>query len=347
MIPSSTSAFIFFSREISSRIVKSCCYLGLLLCLTAELGCKDHDNSQQLGRLKKEGPKNTIHIVATTTIIADTLNSILPDNFIVTSLMGPGVDPHLYRAKAKDLSSLQKSDLIVYNGLHLEGKLGDIFSQLSKKNKAIAMSTGIPDSNLRYIGQVTDAHRTPDPHIWFDVSLWLSATLWISNALAERFTVHRQAIIEKTNSFRKGLEKLDAWVSTQIDLIPKKQRILITAHDAFGYYGNRYGLKVVGVQGLSTSTEAGLGDLNRVVETIKRYNVPVVFIESSVNPKQLKSIQQRLASSGYQIDIGDLLYSDALGHDEKSNSYEKMLRQNTIRIVTGLLSKLKRGGESL
>jgi len=277
-----------------------------------------------------------IRILATTTIIADTLRSILPDIFTVESLMGPGVDPHLYRAKASDLSRLQRADLIVYNGLHLEGKLAEILDRQRKTKRAIAMSEGLPPDSLRYVGLNAKASKTADPHIWFDVSLWSSATQKIADRIAKRFSQHGNTIKSKSTRFLQTLNQLDSWTTSQIQKIPKKKRILVTAHDAFGYFGNRYGLRVVGVQGLSTSSEAGLADINRIVNIIKNNNVPTVFIESSVNPKQLKSIQQRLESTGYQVAMGAILYSDALGNDNNSDSYIEMIKLNTTRIVDGL-----------
>ena len=274
---------------------------------------------------------NKFSIVATTGMIADAARHIAGDSAIVKGLMGPGVDPHLYKPSQGDIEHLSKADLLLYNGLHLEGKMQEVLEKLGRQKAVKAVSAGIPPSELIILNQPKGA---PDPHIWFDVQLWMQAVENISLQMQAHDTAHAAYYKERTAAYLQQLDSLDQFVRTQISQIPPEQRILVTAHDAFSYFGRAYGIGVRGLQGISTLSEYGIQDIQKLVDFLVEKKIKAVFIESSVSPKALEAVVEGARQRGHPLRIGGSLYSDALGEaGSPEGTYAGMLRHNveTIR----------------
>ncbi len=273
-------------------------------------------------------------IVATTGMLADMLTQIVGDDAEVVALMGPGVDPHLYKATHGDLQRLQAADLICYNGLHLEGKMGEIFKKLARTRPVLAVAEGIPANRLLANDAFADSY---DPHIWFDVSLWMQAVDVTTGALVAQFPQHAEAFGSRAEAYKKELSVLHDWVAAQMDSIPTNQRVLITAHDAFHYFGRAYGIEVQGLQGISTLSEFGLKDRVDLVNFIAGRGVKAVFVETSVSEKNISSIVEACQQKGHPLRIGGHLYSDAMGAPgTPEGTYTGMIRANVQTIASAL-----------
>lgn len=276
----------------------------------------------------------TLRVVTTTGMIADVAARIAGNHAQVVALMGPGVDPHLYKASESDVRKLSEADLILYNGLHLEGKMGDILVKLARSRPVVAVSELIPPEELReppeFLGQY-------DPHIWFDVQLWSLTLDPIAQALSELAPAHTAEFQANADALRAELAELHTWVTARIQEIPPEHRVLITAHDAFGYFGRRYGMEVMGLQGISTVAEAGLKDVDRVVNSIVQRGIKAVFIETSVPRRSIEAVQAACRDQGHEVAIGGQLYSDAMGApNTPEGTYIGMVRANVNTIVEAL-----------
>jgi len=276
----------------------------------------------------------TINVVATTGMIADTVANVGGDRVDVEGLMGPGVDPHLYKASASDVSKLDDADVIFYNGLELEGRMTDIFVRLASSKPTVAVTEGIDPEFLREPPEFAGKF---DPHVWFDVSLWVSVTRSIEQKLSEMDPGSAEAYKANADVYVAELEELDGWVEEQIASIPEQARVLITAHDAFGYFGARYGMDVRGLQGISTQSEAGLADVQDLAQFIADQDIPAIFIESSVNENTIDAVRQAVQAKGKDVEIGGQLFSDAMGEaGTEEGTYLGMVRHNVTTIVAAL-----------
>ncbi|HEX4953608.1 MAG TPA: zinc ABC transporter substrate-binding protein [Thermoanaerobaculia bacterium] len=283
-----------------------------------------------------EGPSSPegLRVVATTGMVADAAREILGDAGTVEALMGPGVDPHLYKASESDVRRLAGADLILVNGLHLEGKMGDILEKMAATRPVVAVGAAVPVSELREPPGMAGQH---DPHLWFDVRLWSNTLGPITEALVKLVPAKAEAFRANAERYRGELAALDAWVESRIAEIPPEGRVLVTAHDAFGYFGRRYGIDVVGLQGISTLAEAGLSDVDRMVELVVSRKVKAIFVESSVPRRSIEAVQNACRARGHQVAIGGQLYSDALGAaGTPAGTYLGMVRANVETIVTAL-----------
>jgi len=287
------------------------------------------------GKTQETGDKKT-NIVTTTGMIADAIENIAGDKATVTALMGPGVDPHLYKASQGDLTKLRGADIIFYNGLHLEGKMQEIFDQLSKEKPVFAISASIDENKLRNVAQVSgiSAH---DPHIWFDVMMWSACVEEIGKKLSETDPTNAAFYKENTRIYLEKLKKLDEDVRNKISSIPPENRILITSHDAFGYYGRAYGIEVKGLQGISTAAEFGLKDITDMVNMIIALKVKAVFVESSVSEKSINAVREGCKKKGHELKSGGTLFSDAMGaKNTPEGNYIGMVQHNTNIIYEAL-----------
>ncbi len=272
------------------------------------------------------------NVVCTTNIIADIAKNLLPKNIEVISLMGAGVDPHLYKAGQKDLEYLQNATVIVENGLHLEGKMSDVLHKVSKWKTVVTMSDGLSEKSL-----ISVSAGVHDPHIWFDVSLWYMATKHLAEELIVAFPEEKNAITKNQKILLAKMDSLHNVTIKMMRSIPKDQRVLITAHDAFSYFGRAYNTEVRGLQGISTQSEFGLRDVSTLVNFINVREIKAVFVETSVSQKSLKAVIEGCVKKGHNVKIGGLLYSDALGGaDEPGNSYINMVSHNVSTIVIAL-----------
>lgn len=288
-------------------------------------------------REKKDGK---LFIVATTGMIGDAVKRITGDSALVYTLMGPGVDPHLYKPTPRDVDKLAEADIIVYNGLHLEGKMGEILEKISRQKKVIAVSDGIDRSKLLITNpeQVAEGGKIAyDPHIWFDVNLWMDASGYLGKELQQYDSALAPVFQKNTEDFLRELKKLDSWTKTMIGSIPEESRVLITAHDAFNYFGRAYDIEVMGLQGISTVSEPGLKDISSLVDLLVSRKIRSVYMESSVSEKSIQAVLNGSRARGHEVKIGGVLYSDAMGEKgTPEGTYVGMVRHNVNVIVRGL-----------
>ena len=288
------------------------------------IGCKDPK--------AKDGK---FHIVTTTSMITDLVKNIGGDQVEVEGLMGAGVDPHLYKASEGDVSKLATADMILYNGLHLEGKLVEVFEKMQKqKINTVAISDALDKKDL--IGSSHFASNY-DPHIWFDVENWEKITLYIAEKLSEAQPENKAIFTANAQKYLQELKTLKQELTAEIATLPEDQRRLVTAHDAFNYFGKAFKFEVVGLQGLSTATEAGVQDVQKTAAYIIDHKVKSVFIESSVPRRTVEALQAAVNSKNHQVKIGGTLYSDALGNPgSPEGSYIGMFKYNVHTIVEAL-----------
>ena len=276
-----------------------------------------------------------IQVTTTTGMIADLAKNIGGDRVEVVSLMGPGVDPHLYKPSAGDIRLLEEADAIFYNGLELEGRMTDILVKIaSTGTPAVPVAEEIPGELLNEPPQFAGKY---DPHIWFDVTLWQMAAQRVKDGLAAVDPASDALFQENLDAYLAQLDDLHGYVKAEIQRIPEEQRVLITAHDAFGYYGEQYGIEVHGLQGMSTATEATAGDIQALAEFIVERRIPAIFVESSVPPSTIEAVQEAVRDRGFDVVIGGQLYSDAMGAEgTPEGTYLGMVRYNTDTIVGSL-----------
>ena len=279
-----------------------------------------------------------MNVVVTTNIISDLVRQIGGDQVALTTLMGPGVDPHLYRASEGDVQTMAEADLVLYNGLHLEGKMTDVFAQMNERSvptSALA-DEAVPDSLLI---PSTEYASSYDPHVWFDVELWARVTRHVSEVMAARDTAHAEIYRRNAEAYVQRLDSLDRCVTEQARRIPEEQRVLVTSHDAFRYLGRAYDIEVRGLQGISTATEAGTQDVQNLADFVVERRIPALFVESSVSPRGINAVQKAVRAKGFSVTVGGTLYGDALGdRGSPAGTYVGALRHNIDTIVEGLLS---------
>ena len=274
-----------------------------------------------------------LNIVTTTSMITDLVKNIGGDYVNLQGLMGSGVDPHLYKASEGDVSKLANADIIFYNGLHLEGKLVEVFEKM-KTIKTIAISDALDENTL--IGSEYFASNY-DPHIWFNVDYWIQATEFIVLKLSEAIPNEKTTFELNGANYIKQLNALKTDLKAKIEMLPKEQRILVTAHDAFNYFGKAFDFEVVGLQGLSTATEAGVQDVQKLAAFIIEKNVKAIFVESSVPKRTIEALQAAVKSKDHNVIIGGMLYSDALGNEGTiEGTYIGMFEYNVNTIVNAL-----------
>ena len=284
-------------------------------------------------KAKKENGK--LKVVTTTTMITDLIKNIGGDKLEVKGLMGAGVDPHLYKASEGDVSKLFNADIVVYNGLHLEGKLEEVFEKMKHQNKkTIVVSDVINKKNL--ISSELFASNY-DPHIWFDLNNWSKITSYVAEKLAEIDAKNAPFYQQNAKEYLEKLVALNKEVESKINELPIEKRILVTAHDAFNYFGRQHQFNVVGLQGLSTATEAGVQDVQKITKFIIENKVKAIFVESSVPKRTIEALQEAVKSKGQEVVIGGTLYSDALGNaGTEEGTYIGMYKANVNTIVNAL-----------
>jgi len=303
----------------------------LALCLLALAGC----GAQVVGQTRVDLSGRPIEIVTTTGMITDIVEGIGGERVDVTGLMGPGVDPHLYKASEGDVIDLAEADAVFYNGLHLEAKLAEVFERMQGRTRTFAVTDSIPRETLLAPPAFAGNY---DPHVWFDVTLWMRAAMQVRDGLVELDPAHAQLYRTRARAYLGRLEELHRYVGRQAERIPRARRVLVTAHDAFNYFGRRYGFEVRGLQGISTASEAGTGDVRELAEFIARRRIPALFVESSVSPRAIEAVREAVRSRGFEVEIGGRLFSDAMGDPgTPEGTYVGMVRHNIDSIVAGLL----------
>jgi manganese/zinc/iron transport system substrate-binding protein len=276
-----------------------------------------------------------LNVVTTTTMITDLVKNIGGDSINVQGLMGSGVDPHLYKASEGDVSKLVNADIIFYNGLHLEGKLVEVSEKMGSATKTpIALAYELDKSTL--IGSDYFASNY-DPHVWFDINYFGLFAEKVAKVLTEQDPKNAELYAKNMTSYLMNLKMLHEKVNTKIAQLPKEKRILVTAHDAFNYFGKAFDFEVVGLQGLSTATEAGVKDVQKLAAFIIEKNIKAVFVESSVPKRTIEALQAAVKSKGHDVEIGGTLYSDALGTKGTiEGTYIGMFEYNVNTIVNAL-----------
>lgn len=273
-----------------------------------------------------------VHAVATTGMVADLVRNVGGDRVAVTALMGPGVDPHLFKASEGDVARLQQAQIIFYNGLHLEGRMGDILVKMAREKPTVAVAERVPEELL-----LVTEDGVEDPHIWFDVSLWMRAVDVVRDSLIELDPAGRTVYEQNAAAYREELAELHTYAGEQLAAIPAGRRVLVTAHDAFGYFGRAYDVEVRGLQGISTATEYGLADLQQTVDLLVERQIKAVFVESSVPRSSVEALVAGAAARGHAVTIGGELFSDALGAEgTPEGTYVGMVRHNVNTIVAAL-----------
>jgi manganese/zinc/iron transport system substrate-binding protein len=289
---------------------------------------------QSEGRAREGRADDRIRAVTTVGMITDIVENIGADRVQVTGLMGPGIDPHMYKASARDVIRMQQADVVFYGGLHLEGAMTKAFEQMTGRVRVVAVSEAIAPERLLGSLNNPSAH---DPHVWFDVSLWMVAAGRVGEALGEIDPQHAADYRERTAAYLERLRRLDDYVRSRAAELPPEQRVLITAHDAFRYFGRAYGFEVRGLQGISTVTEAGTSDLQALAKFIVSRRIPAIFVESSVPRRAVEALQAAVAARGFAVTIGGELLSDAMGdRGTPAGTYEGMVRHNIDVIVAAL-----------
>lgn len=288
---------------------------------------------------KKSGPisERIIDAVATTGMVGDLVTNVGGARVDVDTLMGPGVDPHLFKASERTLRTMERGDIVLYNGLHLEGGLSFVLEEMGKRQPTVAVAGQIPEDLLR---MPPEFKGNPDPHVWFDVSLWSMACQATITGMQELDPTSADTYQTNGNAYLTTLAALEEWVFAQVATVPEELRVLITAHDAFGYFGRRYGFEVRGIQGASTATEAGAHDVQALADFIAQRKIPAIFVESSVPRRTVDALREAVRSRGFDVQIGGQLYSDAMGSGgTPEGTYPGMIRANVTTIVNALLGK--------
>ena len=283
------------------------------------------------GGKKEANTIKKLKITVTTGMIASVVAEIVQEKASIKTLMGAGTDPHLYKATSQDMQDLKYADLVFYNGLHLEGKLNDILEKLGKNNPIFAVANALGERDIMYQDQ------SPDPHIWFDVQLWQKVASYIANTLGKIDKEHDAFYQNNAKKYVEKLTKLHLEVKEALAKIPQKSRVLVTAHDAFGYFGKAYQVEVRGLQGISTMSEYGLRDIADLTTFLVKRGVKAVFVESAVSSNSLEAVVKGCLQKGHRVKIGGTLYADALGaKNTEAGSYVGMVREN-VRTITKAL----------
>lgn len=306
--------------------------LGLLVVGAAVLvGCGGSRGPAPIG----DGP---VKVVVTTSIIADTVRQVGGPHVEVTSLMGPGVDPHTYNPSAGDTTALESAHIVFFNGLHLEGKMAHQLEEHKGSSRAVAVTRGLRPDQLR---KADDADGAFDPHVWFDVRLWIKSVEVVRDELVSLDPPRAASYRANAERYLKELEALDTEVRAKATRIPERQRVLVTSHDAFGYFGAAYGFEVRGLQGVSTASSPSTKDVEDLANFLGQRQIPAVFGETSVPSKGLKkvldSVHEKYGRDVKLVGGAEALYSDALGEpDTAGGTYVGMVRHNIDVIVKAL-----------
>jgi manganese/zinc/iron transport system substrate-binding protein len=314
-------------KSINSQTVITGIQIAMISLLSMfMLGCDS--------KAASENPDGKLKIVTTTGMIKDAVEHVVGDKAEVVALMGPGVDPHLYKATQGDLQKLTDADIIFYNGLHLEGKMGEVFEKLGKTKPVIAVASKIKEDQLRTIPGFQGTH---DPHVWFNVKLWENAVVAVLDYMRAHDQANASEYEANAKAYMVRLDSLHEAVKTSIQQIPKDQRVLITAHDAFGYFGDAYAIEVRGLQGISTVSEFGLKDVTELVNFIIERKIKAIFVESSVSQRSIEAVREGCQQKGWDVKIGGSLYSDAMGAaGTPDGNYIGMVSKNVKTIVEAL-----------
>lgn len=313
-------------------------YLYLLLILLLLTSCGQTQSAQQPGTAAPSGTDGKrLNVVVTTQQLADTVHNIAGDKVKLTSLLGPGIDPHSYVATEGDLRTFQNADLILYNGLLLEAQMTRVLEQIGQTGKIMVIAVGDQLDTAQLLNWEPEAGLPYDPHIWNDVRLWMRVVELTRDTLKAQDPANASIYDANASSYIAQLEELHSYTHTQIQRIPQERRVLVTAHDAFNYYGRAYGLEVEAIQGISTQSEASAADIQALANLVIERKVPAIFVESTISPRTVEAVQAAVRAAGQELSIGGQLFSDAMGAaGTPESSYIGMMRHNVDTIVSSL-----------
>ena len=336
--------------RIDKRNIFICGWLTLLFVLgTAGCGTSNANSTDASTSAKSTGPTDYPYAIVTTCgMVTDIVEQVAGDKAQVSGLMGEGVDPHLYKPTRNDVKRMTDADVVMYSGLLLEGRIADTFAKIARTKPVYAVTEGLDES---YLVEPPEFGGHVDPHVWMDVSAWSKCVDFIATTLAQYDSANAAYYRTNSEEYRAELKKLDDYARQTISTIPEAQRVLITAHDAFGYFSKAYKIPVRSVQGISTESEAGVDDINQLVDFIVKNKVSAIFVETSVSQKNITAIIEGAKKRSWPVKIGGQLYSDAMGPAETyEGTYIGMIDHNVTVIAralggqapaTGLNGKLK------
>ncbi|MGI9388647.1 MAG: metal ABC transporter solute-binding protein, Zn/Mn family [Boseongicola sp.] len=275
-----------------------------------------------------------LRVVATTGMIADAAHRVGGDLAEVRGLMGPGVDPHAYRQTRTDILAMVRADLVLWNGLYLEAQMEDFFADLARKTNVIAVADGVPAADLVSHDTYTDRF---DPHVWMDPTLWVHVVEAVRSAMTDAAPNKGDIFAERASAYTVEVSQIGDYATEVLATVPDTSRILVTAHDAFNYFGRAYGFEVVGIQGISTESEAGVNRISTIVDMIVDRGIAAVFVESSVSDRSIRALAEGAAAKGHDLKIGGELFSDAMGEPGTyEGTYIGMIDHNATVIASAL-----------
>ena len=278
-----------------------------------------------------------LRVVTTIGMITDIVKNVGSTRVEVTGIVKPGVDPHFYNPTPKDVEELGSAHIIFYNGLHLEAKMADILANMSGDTLTAAVTDAVDRSLLLTPQEYEGLY---DPHVWFDVKLWMQAVGKVRDALSEFDADNTVLYRSNAERYLTELMELDEYVKLQVERVPSQQRVLVTAHDCFNYFGKAYGFEVRGLQGISTATEVGITDIQELATFIVERGISAIFVESSVSSRSLEAVKAAVESKGFNVEIGGQLFTDAMGNEGTlEGTYIGMIRHNIDTIVHALIGE--------
>ena len=308
------------------RIYISVCLIGILIWS----GCDPKGQPE-------DATGDKLRVVTTIGMITDVVKNVGGPRVEVTGMVEPGVDPHFYNPTPKDVQRLGSADIIFYNGLYLEAKMTDILAKMSEDTLTVAVTDAV---DRRLLLTPAEFEGLYDPHLWFDVKLWMQTVGKVRDALIEFDADSAVQYRSNAERYLTKLKELDAYVKSQVERVPSEQRVLVTAHDCFNYFGEAYGFEVRGLQGISTATEVGIADVQELATFIAERSISAIFVESSVSPRSLEAVKAAVQSKGFDVEIGGVLFTDAMGKEgTPEGTYIGMIRYNIDTIVHALIGK--------
>ena len=310
-------------RNIMWRVYISVCLIGILVWS----GC---DPKEQQDTVKVD----KVRVVTTIGMISDIVENVGGKRVEVTGIVKPGVDPHFYNPTPKDVQRFGSAHIIFYNGLHLEAKMADILEKMSDERLTVAVTDGVDRSQLLKPSEFEGLY---DPHLWFDVKLWMQAVEKVRDTLSKFDVDNAPLYRSNADVYLTKLMELDEYVKSQVERVPSQQRVLVTAHDCFNYFEKAYGFEVRGLQGISTATEASIADVQDLATFIAERGISAIFVESSISSRNLEAVKAAVQSKGYDVTIGGVLFTDAMGNEgTPEGTYIGMIRHNIDTIVHAL-----------
>lgn len=317
-------------------------FFAVFMALFMGCGGSSEDASE---KSRKESLNEPYKIICTIGMITDIVRNVAGDRAQVEGIIGEGVDPHLYKPTRGDVVALNEADVVFYNGLLLEGKMTDVLVRVASAGKPVKAVTEAILEGADYLMEKDDNSGHTDPHVWMDVQGWIKAVKVVAETLSAFDPKYREAYRSNAEQYLEKLKALDAYAKKSIASIPESHRVLITAHDAFNYLGRATGLTVRGIQGLSTESEAGVRDLEELIDFIIQQKIPSIFVETSVSDKNVRALVEGATARGHSLRIGGTLFSDAMG---KPGTYEGtyigMIDHNVTTITRALGGDADEGG---